>query len=345
METTPFVARWANATPVERRAALQNGDPHAALDRMIEIRVLEEHVQQLFLQGLIPGTTHTCQGQEAVCVAVGGAARTTDRVLCTYRGHGWALALGMPAVAVLGEIMGRRVGCTGGLGGSMHLSDRELGLWPTVAIVGAQLPIAVGAALASQTRGDDAVTIAVFGDGAANIGAFHEALNLASLWALPVVFVCENNLYAEYSRVDGTTAVPEIVARAAAYAMPGMAVDGQVVGTVRQATVQAIDRARAGRGPTLIEAKTYRFVGHSRTDPAKYRLPGELEAWKARDPIRLLAAEIQPEDPDGLVAAVRARWEATMASVVEAVKAAPEPVEEDMFRHVYAGGRRADVLG
>ena len=334
----PFAPKTVDATPLERRAALHDGDLRAALDRMIEIRVLEEHVQQLFLEGLIPGTTHTCQGQEAVCVAVAGTTRTTDRVLCTYRGHGWALALGMPAVAVLGEIMGRRRGCTGGLGGSMHLSDRALGLWPTVAIVGAQLPIAAGAALASQTRGDGAVTVAVFGDGAANIGAFHEALNLAGIWALPVVFVCENNLYAEYSRIDGTTAVPEIASRAAAYAMPGVAVDGQSLGTMRSAMREAVERARAGGGPTLIEAKTYRFVGHSRSDPAKYRLPGELEAWKARDPVRLVAAELQPGDPDALIAEVRGRWETTMASVVEAVKAAPEPREEDMFRHVYAGG-------
>jgi acetoin:2,6-dichlorophenolindophenol oxidoreductase subunit alpha len=334
----PLAPKTADPTPLERRAALQDGDLRAALDRMIEIRVLEEHVQQLFREGLIPGTTHTCQGQEAVCVAVAGATRTTDRVLCTYRGHGWALALGMPAVAVLGEIMGRRPGCTGGLGGSMHLSDRALGLWPTVAIVGAQLPIAAGAALASQARGDGAVTVAVFGDGAANIGAFHEALNLAGVWKLPVVFVCENNLYAEYSRIDGTTAAPEIASRAAAYAMPGVAVDGQALGAMRAAMREAVERARAGRGPTLVEAKTYRFVGHSRSDPAKYRLPGELEAWKERDPVRLVAAELQPHDPDALVADVRARWETAMASVVQAVKAAPEPVEEDMFRHVYAGG-------
>ena len=337
--------RTVDATPAERRAALQDGDLGAALDRMVEIRVLEEQVQQLFREGLIPGTTHTSQGQEAVCVAVAGATRTTDRVLCTYRGHGWALALGMPAVAVLGEIMGRSPGSMHGLGGSMHLSDRALGLWPTIAIVGAQLPIAAGAAMASQTRGDDAVTVAVFGDGAVNIGAFHEALNLAGLWALPVVFVCENNLYAEYSRIDGTTAVPEIAPRGAAYRMPGVAVDGQSLDAMRTAMREAVDRARARRGPTLIEAKTYRFVGHSRTDPAKYRPPGELETWKTRDPVRLAAAELQPGDPDALIATVRARWEKAMASVVEAVKAAPEPVEQDMFQHIYAGGSGSHVLG
>lgn len=345
MGTPSLAPQSADAAPAARRAALQGGDLRAALDRMIEIRVLEEHVQQLFLAGLIPGTTHTCQGQEAVCVAVAGVTRTTDRVLCTYRGHGWALALGLPAVAVLGEIMGRSPGCTGGLGGSMHLSDRALGLWPTVAIVGAQLPIAVGAAMASQARGDGAVTVAVFGDGAVNIGAFHEALNLAGVWRLPVVFVCENNLYAEYSRIDSTTAVPEIASRAAAYAMPGVAVDGQSLAATRVAAREAVERARGGAGPTLIEAKTYRFVGHSRSDPAKYRLPGELDAWKARDPVRLVAAELQPGDPDALVAEVRARWEPAMAAVAETVKAAPEPVEQDMFRHVYSGGSGAHVLG
>jgi len=305
---------------------------------MMEIRVLEEQVQKLFLKGLIPGTTHTCQGQEAVCVAVASVAGVNDPVLCTYRGHGWALALGAPAASVLGEIMGKSVGCTGGLGGSMHLSDRSVGLWPTIAIVGAQLPIAVGAALASQTRSDGTVAIAVFGDGAANIGAFHEALNLASLWSLPVVFLCENNFYGEYSRIDRTTSVADIASRAAAYNMPGIVVDGQVLADVRQAVQAAIDRARTGGGPTLIEAKTYRFVGHSRADPAKYRPAGELEGWLARDPIRLLAAAIHPEAPDELMATLRNRWEATMAEVVDSVLASPEPVEQDMFRHVYAGG-------
>ncbi len=336
METQEHPGIAAHLSPAERRALLQGGDPLRALNRMMEIRVLEEHVQKLFLKGLIPGTTHTCQGQEAVCVGVASVARTTDPVLCTYRGHGWALALGASPLAVLGEIMGRRVGCTGGLGGSMHLSERSIGLWPTIAIVGAQLPIAAGAALAHQIRGNDTVAIAVFGDGAANIGAFHEALNLAGLWSLPVVFLCENNLYGEYSRVDRTTSVSDIAARAAAYNMPGVIVDGQVLGDVHRAVQVAIERARAGQGPTLVEAKTYRFVGHSRADPAKYRPAGELDAWLARDPIRLLAARIQPQAPDDLIAMLRNRWEAAMAEIVEAVTGAPDPTEQDMFKHVYA---------
>lgn len=322
---------------LERRARLLNGDPSHALDRMIEIRVLEEHTQRLFLQGLVRGSTHTCQGQEAVCVGVASVAAPTDRVLCTYRGHGWALALGLTPAAVLGEIMGRRTGCAGGLGGSMHMVDRSVGLWPTAAIIGAHLPIAVGAALASQMLADGAVTVAVFGDGAVNIGAFHEALNMASLWSLPVVFLCENNLYGEYSRVDQTTAADDIASRAAAYKMPGVIVDGQDYNAVREATRAALDCARSGRGPTLVEARTYRFVGHSRADPAKYRPAGELDAWLQRDPVRLLAEKIKPADPDGLVATLRTKWEAAMTAVVEAVRESPEPVERDMFAHVYAG--------
>jgi pyruvate dehydrogenase E1 component alpha subunit len=271
-----------------------------------------------------------------VCVGVASVVRTGDPVLCTYRGHGWALSLGLPPVAALGEIMGKTVGCTGGLGGSMHLSDRSVGFWPTIAIIGAQLPIAAGAAMASQIRGDGAVTVAVFGDGAVNIGAFHEALNLASVASLPVVFICENNLYGEYSRIDSTTAVSDIASRAAAYNIPGVIVDGQILDDIKQVTQTAVDHARAGNGPTLIEAKTYRYVGHSRSDPAKYRRAGELETWQARDPIKLLAATLHPAAPDQLIASLRDRWEAVMAEVTETVLAAPEPEERDMFQHVYA---------
>lgn len=326
-----------DAAPAERRALLRGGDPLRLLERMIEIRVVEERVQQLFFQGLIPGTTHTCQGQEAVCVAVASALATTDRVLCTYRGHGWALALGMRPDTVVGEIMGRQLGCVRGLGGSMHLNDRSVGFWPTNAIVGAHLPIAAGAALASQVQGDGHVAVAVFGDGGANIGAFHEALNLAALWKLPVVFLCENNLYGEYSRMDLTTSVPDVAQRAAAYGIPGVIVDGQVVAEVQRVVGEAVARARAGEGPTLIEAKTYRFVGHSRADPAKYRPAGELNRWLARDPVNLLARAIQPSAPEDLVADLRERCEAAVGEVAERVLAAPPPDVSDLGRHVYAG--------
>ena len=200
--------------PRRRRAAIQ-ADRLERYRRMVEIRIAEERILELFGEGLIPGTTHTSQGQEAVCVAIAAATRPTDTVACTYRGHGLALALGMTQERVMGEILGRQIGCMGGLGGSMHLSDPSVGLLPTFAIVGAGIPIGAGAALTAQVLGTDDVAISVFGDGATNIGAFHEGLNLASIWKLPVVFVCENNQYGEYTRINLTTPVEDIAVRSA----------------------------------------------------------------------------------------------------------------------------------
>ena len=192
---------------LERRQALRG--PLAIYERMVEIRLAEERIQLLYEQGHLRGSTHLCIGQEAVCVGVARAARVTDTVSCTYRGHGMAMALGVEPEAVFGEVTGRVIGCAGGLGGSMHLSGERVGLLPTFAIVGAGLPVAAGAALAAQVKGSGAAAIAVFGDGSANIGAFHETLNLASIWKLPVVFVCENNLYGEYTRIQLTTPVED----------------------------------------------------------------------------------------------------------------------------------------
>ena len=208
-------------------------------------------------------------------------SRPDDYVACTYRGHGHALALGLSPEAVIGEICGRTIGCAGGLGGSMHLVEPSVGLLPTAAIVGAGLPIACGVALAAKLHKSGRVAVSVFGDGTANIGAFHEALNFAAIRKLAVVFVCENNLYGEYTRIDLTTPIENIADRASGYAMPGAAVDGQDVDAVAAAMDGAVARARAGLGPTLLEMKTYRFSGHSRSDPATYRPAGELDAWLA----------------------------------------------------------------
>ncbi len=297
----------------QRRAAL--ADPIEQLDRMYEIRIFEDRIKELFGQGLIHGTTHTCQGQEAVSIALALEARPSDHVCCTYRGHGHALALGMTPSSVMGEITGRVSGAVGGVGGSMHLSDRSVGLMPTSAIVGAGIPIAAGAALTSQVLGRDDCAIALFGDGATNIGAFHEGLNLAAIWRLPVVFVCENNVYGEYSRINLTTPVEHLADRAASYGMPAEIVDGQVVGTVADAMRRALERARGGDGPTLLECKTYRYSGHSRADAATYRPAGELDTWLARDPIelhrQLLVREgtIAEADADHIESRVRARIE------------------------------------
>ena len=324
-------------TPLERRRKLQ-ASRVGRYEAMSEIRAFEDRVQAMFFEGLVHGTTHTCQGQEAVAVGVAAAARPTDRITCTYRGHGHALALGLNPVTVLGEIMGRRIGAVGGVGGSMHLCDTTVGLLPTFAIIGAGIPVAAGAALTAQVRGTDDAAIGIFGDGAANIGAFHEGLNLAAIWKLPVVFVCENNQYGEYTAIHLSTPVENLADRAVSYGIPGEVVDGQDVDVVASAVAGALERARAGEGPTLLEMKTYRYAGHSRADTAPYRPEGELERWYERDPIntyrsRLIAeGELTAEDAEEIEA--RARRSIEDAEAV--AKASAKATVDDMFRHIYA---------
>jgi TPP-dependent pyruvate/acetoin dehydrogenase alpha subunit len=263
--------------------------------RMLEIRLFEEKVQELFMQGKIQGTTHLCQGQEAVSVGAISALTADDYLTITYRGHGQALARGMPMEAAFGELMGLTTGCCGGVGGSMHLTDFSRNLIGSFAIIGASYSVALGAALSAKLRGLDAVALAFCGDGATNIGTFHESLNMASVWRAPVVFLIENNLYGEYSPLRETTPLDDLAERARAHAMPGLIVDGQDVDAVHATVSEAVSRARAGGGPSLIEAKTYRYRGHSRTDPAKYRPEGELERWKERDPIAILGERLGSE--------------------------------------------------
>lgn len=260
--------------------------------RMVEIRLFENRAQELFTQGRIEGTTHLAQGQEGTIVGAVGAMREDDYMTITYRGHGHALARGMSLRAAFGELMGRDGGCCHGVGGSMHFTDASLGLLGAFAIVGAGLPVALGAAMSAKRQGQDRVALTFMGDGSTNIGTFHETLNMAAIWAAPVVFVVENNLYGEYTPMRDSTPLDDLADRAAAYAMPGEVVDGQDVLAVQAAAAAAIERGRRGEGPTLIEAKTYRYSGHSRTDPAKYRPAGELERWKQRDPIALLGERL-----------------------------------------------------
>ena len=328
----------SRATNEERTRRAELAQPLGRYARMLEIRLVEDEAMSLFFEGLISGTMHTCQGQEAVAVGVAATLRPTDTVTCTYRGHGHALALGLAPLAMLAELLGRRDGVLEGKGGSMHLSAPDVGLLPTFAIVGAGIPVSVGAAYASQVLGDDAVAAAIFGDGAANIGAFHEGLNLAAIWRLPVIFICENNLYGEYSRIDKTTPVKDIASRAAAYAMPGVIVDGQDLDAVMAAVAKAAERARSGGGPTLLEMKTYRFAGHSRGDPAKYRPAGELEEWKARDPIALyertlIAAKVAD---DAKLATIRKTVGERVAAAVAAARASPQPERAAILEHVTA---------
>ncbi|MDE0377470.1 MAG: thiamine pyrophosphate-dependent dehydrogenase E1 component subunit alpha [bacterium] len=322
---------------LDRRLRLQAGRA-GRYEAMCEIRAFEDRVQAMFFEGTVHGTTHTCQGQEAVSVGIAAAARPTDTVTCTYRGHGHALALGMHPVTVLGEIMGRRDGSVGGVGGSMHLCDTSIGLLPTFAIVGAGIPVAAGAALTAQVKGTDDAAIAIFGDGASNIGAFHEGLNLAAIWNLPAVFVCENNQYGEYSAIHLTTPVENIADRAASYGIPGHVVDGQDVDVVASAVGEALERARAGHGPSLLEMKTYRYAGHSRADTAPYRPEGEFDRWYERDPIntyrtRLIEEGVLTDEEAGEVEARVAR----RVVEAEATAAAGDPATvDDMFRNIYA---------
>lgn len=332
---------------IARRAAIQN-DRIARLDRMIEIRAFEDRVRDLFAEGKVHGSTHLAQGQEAVAVGLASALRVSDTVTCTYRGHGVALALGLEPEPVLGEIMGRTAGTMAGLGGSMHLSGRRVGLLPTFAIVGAGIPVAAGAALTAQVRGTDDVGVAVFGDGAANIGAFHEALNLAAIWQLPALFVIENNVYGEYSRYHLTTPIKDLAPRGDAYAIPWRIVDGQDVDEVVWSVGEAVADIRSGQGPRLLELKTYRYAGHSRSDPAEYRPAGEFDAWLERDPIdrfrgRLLAeGRLSPADAERMESDVAERIDAALRTVEDSP--APEPAA--MFGHVWANPlREAAALG
>ena len=305
---------------------------------MVRIRLFEEKVQELFMTGQIEGTTHLCQGQEAVSVGAIAAMRPGDVQTNTYRGHGEALALGMESEVAFAELMGRATGGSGGVGGSMHLIDFSKGNIGANAIVGAGLPIAVGAAVGFQMQGKPNVAMTFFGDGATNIGTFHEALNMAAVWNAPVVFIITNNLYGEYSPLRATTPIDDLARRADPYGMPGVIVDGQDIDAVFAATTEAVERARRGEGPSLLEMKTYRYRGHSRSDPAKYRPDGELDAWKARDPIELLAVkliadgEIGPNDP----VEIRTETQAEIDAAAERAASAPYPTLEETRPYVYA---------
>lgn len=318
---------------VGRRTAL--ADPLQRYARMLEIRTAEDTIFQMFASGAIHGTTHLAQGQEALSVGLASVTRPDDVYAATYRGHSVALALGLPPETMFAEIMGRVGGCTGGLGGSMHLSDPSIGLLPTFAIVGAGLPVAAGAALSFQVKGEDRIAVSVCGDGATNIGAFHESLNLAAIWKLPILFVVDNNVYGEYSRWNVTTPIEHLAERAASYGMRSVTVDGMVIDEVRDAVGSVVDDIRAGAGPVLVEAKTYRFAGHSRSDTAPYRPAGELERWLERDPVALaraalLADGVPASDLDALDDQVRAE----VAAAVESASAQPEPSTTAMFAHV-----------
>jgi pyruvate dehydrogenase E1 component alpha subunit len=304
---------------------------------MVLIRHVEEKAAELYQQGKIGGFLHLYIGQEAVSTGLVAARLPQDRVITAYRDHGVAINCGIPAKEVVAELLGKATGCSGGKGGSMHMADVTKNFWGGHAIVGAHLPIASGLALGDKYAHRDGVTICMFGDGATNIGFFHEALNLSKVWQLPVLWVCENNQYGMGTAVDRASAVSEIRQKAEGYGMPNGRVDGMDVLAVRQAALDAIQQIRAGAGPYLLEVMTYRFRGHSMGDPERYRKPEEIHEWQENDPIGfyrryLVANQIATEDD--LNEQDRLAHEATLEAVAFA-EASPEPAPEELYRHIY----------
>jgi pyruvate dehydrogenase E1 component alpha subunit len=312
-------------------------------EQMAVIRGTEKAAYDLFMTGLVKGTTHLASGQEAVAVGASTALRPDDYVFATYRGHHHAIARGAAPAECLAELMSKSTGICKAKGGSMHLTKAEKGMLGSYAIVGAHLPIAAGAAWSAKLRGTGQVAVAFFGDGATNIGAFHEAVNLAAVWRLPVLFVCENNFYMEYTPIRSVTSVANPAAdRACAYDLPAQIVDGNDVVAVHDTVARAAQRARAGEGPTIIEAQTYRHYGHSRADPAKYRPAAEVEHWLQRDPLAVARARLSDlgvaeADVD---AADRRAARAVEEAVAEA-KSAPDADPAEALTDVWSDGSAA----
>lgn len=305
---------------------------------MLLIRRFEERCNALFMLGKIPSTLHLYIGQEAVAVGVSSVLRQDDFVLGTHRPHGHGLAKGVSPDAMMAELFAKVTGCCKGKGGSMHVGDMAVGAFPAIAIVGANAPIATGSALSAKMRGTDQVTVCYFGEGGSNEGAVHEAMNMAAVLRLPVIFVCENNLYGASTPISQVVAIENVADRASAYGMPGVIVDGNDVLEVARVAAEAVSRARGGGGPTLIEAKTYRLCGHSRSDACNYRTRDEEQEWSAKDPLRRLA--------DALIHELRAIEHETLEQIEQEVSArideavafaetSPSPLPEDALTHVY----------
>jgi len=304
---------------------------------MLTIRVFEQRVAREFRTGEIPGFVHMYVGEEAV--AAGVCANLTDRdwITSTHRGHGHCIAKGCDLRAMMAEIYGREDGLCKGRGGSMHIADFSRGMLGANAIVGGGISLATGAALAAQVRGEDGVAVAFFGDGAANQGVLHESMNLGSIWKLPVVYVCENNGFAESTPAAYATSVPDIATRAAAYSMPGVTIDGSDAVAVYEAARDAVRRARTGGGPTFLEVKTYRFMGHFEGDPDRYRDDADREVTRSRDALASLRDRLVS---DGIESAetletLRAEVELAVSDAVEFAKASPFPDPAEIGRYVY----------
>lgn len=306
--------------------------------KMLEIRLFELKAQELYRRGLLPGFIHLYVGEEAVAVGVCSALKADDLIFSTHRGHGHALAKGIPPRTVLAELWGKATGCCGGRGGSMHLFAPEYGFMGTNGVVGDSIPMAAGAALNAKLRKTGKVVVSFFGDGAVNSGSFHEALNFGAVWELPIVYACENNLYATEMAFHRATKNTNIWTRVAAYRMPGLEVDGNDVVAVYESANEAVDRARSGGGPTLIECKTYRTVGHHEGDPGTdYRTKQEVEDWKLRCPIRALRAKLLEANvaSEGTFKEIEEEVTHLLEEAVEFSRSSPQPSPETVMDHVF----------
>jgi len=305
--------------------------------RMLLIRQFEDRVKSLFLEGIMPGTIHQCQGQEATAVGVCAALKENDFITSTFRGHGHALAKGLTVQEMLDELFGAITGCCKGKGGSMHIGNLEKGMIPGIAIVAGGIPVATGMALAFKLRKTQQVVACFFGDGGVAEGAFHEAVNMAALWRLPVLFVCENNLYGASTRIDQVMKNTTVSDRAASYGFRGETVDGNDLLAVYEAAVRAVEECRAGLGPVLLELLTYRRTGHSRRDPCHYQPKEERAAWSANDPIvrfaQMLLATSNVDQAD--LDKIREKIDQQIESAVEQAKTAPPPALDDLLTDVY----------
>lgn len=306
--------------------------------QMVTIRRLEEKAAELYQKGKIGGFLHLYIGQEAVSTGLIAARQPKDRVITAYRDHGVAINCGMDPKVVLAELMGKATGCSKGKGGSMHLADVDLNFWGGHAVVGAHMALATGLALADKYRGTDGVTLCMFGDGATNIGYFHESLNLAKVWALPILFVCENNQYGMGTSVERSSAVIEMRQKAEGYCIPNSRVDGMDVVAVNESAAMAFEGVRAGKGPYFLEALTYRFRGHSMGDPERYRKPEEIKKYQEGDPIGRLrklitddntAQEVELED-------IEADVERQIEEAAKFAEESPDPAPEELWADIYA---------
>jgi TPP-dependent pyruvate/acetoin dehydrogenase alpha subunit len=310
--------------------------------RMLLIRRFEERSNALFMQGRIPSTLHLYIGQEAVAVGVCSVLRTDDVITSTHRPHGHALAKGVTPRSIMAELMGKATGCCKGKGSSMHVGDMSVGMPPAIAIVGGGAPIAAGAALSAKMRGTDGVAVCFMGDGAANEGAVHEAMNMAGIWRLPIVFVCENNLYGASTSIAAAFPIERISSRAAAYGFVGDTVDGNDVMAVREASSAAVERARRGEGATFLECVTYRLCGHSRSDACNYRPDDEEAEWREKDPLPAFQRRYAAAGGPIATAELQCIEKEVAATIDEAVAFAdesPAPVLADLMTDVYWEGR------